>query len=275
MGNKRTGYLDSQRIYGDVQISGKKVLGGEQAYYQIDANQNWEIGAKMKVDRRVFCYSQAVAALATPPDNYRLAVSTDQILAVNDLLSVGVTAIGATTIVVTVGALQGGVVVADEFKNGYVEIWPLGGLGFMWRKIISNTATAVGGNITLTLDKPMDLATGAASQVTIHPSIYRHVDGAVHAALPGFAAAIGLPPVPVTINYYFWLQTYGPCFIGPTGAWPLSVANQYDVYNHQDGTTNSSLGEVIGTTPSPQRIGHVEGSGAYGSGAVFLELEGF
>ncbi len=287
MSKEKRGLIQARRLVGDfapgtdpvTQRDGRvyapciNISGYDQDYDEVSATQNYTIGSRMAVDERVFHYSFAVAALVHPT-TYRLAVSTDQILAVNDMLTPAGALAGATTIQVTIGAFQGGIVAVNEFVNGWAEMWPVAGGAFMHRRIIGNTGTLVGGAITLTLDRPLNIAMGLGSQLTIHPNIYRNVDTAVHAALVGFAPAIGLPPVPVPINNYFWMQTYGPCFISPTGAWPLSVANFYDVYYHSDGCTNSANNEGIagGGNVSIQRIGHVYGSGAYGSGEVFLEL---
>lgn len=250
------------------------ITGVDQKYDQVSATKNFTISSRMVVDERSYYYSQAVAALVAPC-NYRLAVSTDQILAINDLLSAAPAVVaGGTTIVVTVAAFQAGVVTANELVGGFIEVWPVAGAArFMWRRITANTVAAAG-VMTITVDRPFDLAAGLLSQVSIHPSIYRRVNSAGAAGLAGFAAAIGVPPVPVPINNFFWLQTYGPCLISPTGAWPLSVANFYDVYYHSGGETNSfnNEGGAGGGNISIQRIGHVMGSGAYGSGAVFLEI---
>jgi hypothetical protein len=261
------------RLPGAILAPAVSLTGADQYYDEETAIQNFTLGSRMQVDDRVYYYSRASAAIALPTAAYRLAVSTDQILAINDLLSVGATLAGATQVVVTVGAFQGGVVAADELFGGYVEIWPVAGTGFMWRKITANTGTVVGGNITITVDRPMENVVGAASQVSIHPSVYRNVQSAVTAGLVGFATVVGLPPRAVQNGYYFWLQTWGPCFIAPTGAWPLSAANRYDVYFHQDGTTADFNAEyAAGANPSPQRVGYVMGAGNYGCGQVMLQL---
>jgi len=234
--------------------------------------QRYPIGQRYAVDERVYHYSKAALAIGNV-GTYRLSVCTDQILALNDVLTVAPAAVvGDKAVTVAVGAFQGGVVAKNEFVNGYLEMWPVaGGNQFMYRRIMGNTAVA-GGNITITVDKAFNFAVGVGSQVTIHPSVYRAVMSAFDAGLVGYQVAVGLPTIPVTNGYYFWNQTYGPCFIAPTGTWPLGAANFVDVYMHQDGCINSSLGEGIGTTVSPQRVGYTLGAGNYGTGNVMLQL---
>lgn len=245
------------------------LTGVDQYYDEESIVQNYNIGARMVADERVFHYSQAVAAIVHPY-TYRLNVSSDQILAVNDLISTVLAAAASYQVTLTVGAFQAGVVVADEFVGGWLECWPIAGGSFMHRRIIANTATAVGGDIVVTVDRPFNVALGIGSQCTIHPSPYRNTRAA--GTLAGFETAVGLAPIPVTIAYYYWNQTWGPCFIAPTGGWPLAVADFTDVYLHSDGCINSSLGEGIGATVSPQRIGYVMGSGNYGCAEIMLQL---
>jgi len=259
------------RLPGRILAPAVSLTGADQYYDEESDVPNFTIGSRMQVDDRVFYYSQAVAALAYP-QQYHMVVSTDQVLAINDMRSTT-----ATTVLGRAVTLEDGpagafpAFAADDLVGGYVECNSAG--QYAWRRIVSNTAyLGTPGTVTITVDRPFGYIFPIDSQFSIHYSIYKNVDSCAHAGLVGFAPVIGVPPIAVQIAYFFWLQTYGPCWIGPTGAFPLSVANFYDVYFHQDGTTNSSVGEVIGTTVSPQRIGHVMGSGAYGSGAVFLEL---
>jgi len=245
------------------------LTGVYQDYDEQDVTQNFTIGSRMQVDDRIFYYSQAVAAIVYP-NQYRMCVSTDQVLAVNDLISTTATTVVGRTVTLTVGAFQAGVVPADDLQGGWVECNAAG--IYAWRRIVSNTVVGAG-VFTITVDRPFGQIFAIGSQFSVHKSPYKAVTDPATAALVGFAAAVGLAPIEVDIDYFFWLQTYGPCFIGPTGAWPLSVANQIDVYYHQDGTTNSLVGEyAAGAQPSPQRIGRAMGSGNYGSGAVFLEI---
>jgi len=257
-----------RRLMSRIIAPAVSLTGVYQDYDEEDVTQNFTIGSRMQVDDRVYYYSECNGAIAYP-NQFRLAVSTDQILAVNDMISTTATTIVGRTVTLGTGGFQGDAVPADDLAGGWVECNAAG--IYAWRRIVSNTVAA-GALVTITVDRPFGQIFGIGSQFSIHKSIYKQVTDATTAALVGFAAAIGLPPIEVTNDYFFWLQTYGPCFIGPTGAFPLSVTDQYDVYYHLDGTTNSSLAEGVAIAASPQRIGHVMGSGNYGSGAVFLEL---
>lgn len=245
--------------------------------------QRYPIGFGIGYDNCIFHYSKITHAIGNV-GTYRLAVSTDQILQVNDRLSVApAKIIGDKTIVVDVvsvaapggGMFQGGVVALDELIGGHIEIWPVaGGNQFMYRRIMHNTAVA-GGSITITVDKPFNFAVGVGSQVTIHPNIYRAVKSAVDAGLAGYQSAVGVPVIPVTLNWFAWLKTYGPCFVAPTGVWPGAAANFRDVYLHSDGCINSFSNEIgaIAGNVSPQRVGYILNAGNYGAANIMLQLD--
>jgi len=256
-------------LMGRIIAPAVSITGEYQDYDEQDATQNYRIGSRMQVDDRVFYYSQAVAGLAYP-NMYQLAVSTDLVAAANDCLSETATTVIGTTVTLAVAGFQGGAVPANDLEGGYVECNSAG--QYAWRRIVSNLV-AVGNSCVITVDRPFGLIFPIGAQFSIHKSSYKNVDDAAGAGLGTGAPAIGVPPIAVTIAWYFWLQTYGPCFIGPTGAWPLSLGEWFDIYYTPTfGSADSSLNRAIGTAPSPQRIGHVMGSGTYGSGAVFLEL---
>lgn len=254
-----------------------------QDIHEQSAIQRYPIGQRYEYDGKVLHYAKLTHAVSNV-GTYRLAVSTDQILQVNDRLSVApAKVIGDTTVVVDVasvgapggGAFQGGAVTLNELIGGHIEIWPVaGGNQFMWRKIKANTAVS-GGNITITVDKPFNFAVGIASQVTIHPNIYRAVKSAMDAGLAGFQSAVGLPLIPVTLNWFAWLITYGRCFVAPTGVWPGAAANYRDVYLHSDGCINSFSNEIgaIAGNVSPQRVGYVVNAGNYGAAEIMLQLD--
>lgn len=241
-----------------------------QDIHEISATQRYPIGQMITVDERTLAYCKAYAALVHPC-TYRLAVSADRILAANDLLSVGIAAVGAKTVTVAVGTFQSGAVALNELVNGFIEIWPVAGGSFMWRRIKANTAVS-GGNITITVDKPFNVIVGASSQVSIHPSVYRAVRMA--GTLAGYESAVCLPVVPVTSGYYFWGYVRGKVFVAPTGTWPGGASAFRDVYFHQDGCINSFSNEIgaVAGNASPQRVGYALGAGNYGTAEIMLQL---
>ncbi len=251
-----------------------------QDIHEISAVQRYPIGLKLAVDERALAYCKAYAALVHPC-TYRLAVSADQILENNDRRSVApAMSVGDKTVTVDVVAgfapnflaFQGGAVAVNELVNGFIEIWPVAGGSFMWRRIKANTAVS-GGKITITVDKAFNVAVGVASQVTIHPSVYRAVRMA--GTLAGYESAICLPVVPVTSGYYFWGQIRGKAFVAPTGTWPGGASAFRDVYFHSDGCINSFSNEIgaVAGNASPQRVGFALGAGNYGTAEIMLQLD--
>lgn len=259
------------------------LTGYYQDYDEQTVTQHFTIGSRMVVDERSYHYSRATHAIGDFGTFY-MSVMTDQYLAVNEQNTVAPAAVtGDYTIAVgnAAGQFQAGTVVADELVGGWLEIWP-GGNYIIWRRITANTGQVAGApaEITFTLDRPLNLDVAIGQLVGIHPSIYRAVQCSVDAGLGAYQVAVGLPPIPVTLNWYFWLQTWGPCFIGASLlSWPLSIANYVDLYfSINEGGSRSSLqpnpacGGAIATAESPQRIGYAIGAGNYGPGSVMLQL---
>ncbi len=100
-----------------------------------------------------------------------------------------------------------------------------------------------GTKVRLYLDVPIaveDITT--AMGVTAYKSQYSKTTPVAPAGGPaaGFAKFVGVNLIPVTINYFYWLQTKGPCAVTPTGGtWPGSAVNLRDIYgNPNDGSIN-------------------------------------
>ncbi|GAH76976.1 unnamed protein product, partial [marine sediment metagenome] len=139
-----------RRLMGRIIAPAVSITGEYQDYDQEDVTQNFTIGSRMQVDDRVFYYSEAAAAIAYPYQ-FRLCVSTDQILAANDCLSETATTVLGTTVQLAVAGFQGGVVPEDDLAGGYVECNSAG--QYAWRRIVSNLV-AVGNSCVITVDRP-------------------------------------------------------------------------------------------------------------------------
>lgn len=271
---KKLGYILGRRIRGDVILDtdpitnapgrllgpAVPITGIDQFYDQESLAQNYDLGSRMVVDERTFRYCKAGAAIVMP-GTFRLAITNVPYSTVNDLASVApVVTVGQSVVAVAVGAFQGGAVIANELVGGWIEVMPTGNV-FMWRRIIANTAVDAG-NFTITVDRPFTTQIEIGDTVEVHPSIYRDVQTA--GVMPGYMTPVCLPPIEVQNGYYFWGQSWGPCWIAPAGPMARSAVHFEDVYFWSNGcyAMLSDFGGFVDTGTgianiSPLRIGHV------------------
>jgi len=295
MSKEKRGLIAGERIVGDIggitsmldpktgswpkmTFPAVSLTGIEQEYDETSVTQNYHIGSKRIVDDRIFHYSRAGAALIAPC-TYRLQVNGDiQSPTTWGLALAAPIVAGDVTVVVTHGAYQAGTVGLDELVGGWIEVWGAAD-AFMWRRIIGNTASAAGvpATITITVDRPFNVGVIVAgnSVALHHSSYYNVVMGGSVPAIVTFESAVGLTPVPVDNGRYFWLQTYGPCFIASQLGNPGAVLGFRDVYYGAAGTLLSfNQAYAAGANVSPQRIGYISGAStnADGNNDVMLQL---
>jgi len=114
-----------------------------------------------------------------------------------------------------------------------------------------------GAKVRLYLDVPIATENiTVAMGVSAYSSPYSAVQPTASVQV-GFETFVGVNLIPVTINYFAWLQTKGPCPVTPTGGtWPGSAANLRDVYaNPADGTLQPAT--LSDPSAGFQRIGTV------------------
>lgn len=127
-------------------------------------------------------------------------------------MAVAAAAVGATTITVTLGATA---VVANQYAGGYVYVNDAGAdvttEGYMYR-VQSHPAADLSTAVVLTLaaDTPIKIALTANSQLTLLANPYSGV--LVHAS-PPTANLVGVAPVAVAANAFFYVQVAGPCAV--------------------------------------------------------------
>lgn len=126
--------------------------------------------------------------------------------------------------------------VDDLFKNKYIQI--------------SGRLLRIKGNKDglLTLYDPSDLSITVNTTVYIVPDIY---DGVIISQSTPTNCILGVSQINVTINYYFWLQTYGPASIkynedsGSTSLQTnISMGNSSEVPGNITVNTNS-IGKCV------------------------------
>ena len=195
-----------------------ELLGGSagQTIGESGTTQYYDLGTRMVTgDGRVYRYAKAGATLIVgqgaknqEEENYiRYAV-----------IPVAVAA-GSSTISVTVNTDDGdkttndGALTANELQGGYIVVFDKTTTNHVvLRMIVSNTAVTTGGGTTvITVDEPYPLALEVstdAAAVMCSPYLNVRSNGAVDTA-----PVVGIPTVPATAGQYFWLQTWGICWV--------------------------------------------------------------
>jgi hypothetical protein len=188
-----------------------KRTGFAQGLYQISSSAKEMVGTmRVTRDGRIFRYAKAGGtALVAGRCSVAPAIAAD----VMNEACAGAHALGDLQFTETITAAAAAYA-ENEFRGGFLQINDATGEGHQYM-IDSSTAVAIGGtSITLTLAEAIRVALVAAtSEFTLAKS-------------PWFGAAvssteenlpIGIAPVPVTANYYYWAQTHGPALCTVSG----------------------------------------------------------
>lgn len=112
-------------------------------------------------------------------------------------------AIGSREVTFTLGATA---VTADQYKDGYLLINDATGEGYAY-KIKNHPAANASASLKVTLYDKIRVALVAATSEVSLVNLYR--EAIVHPS-PPTAKLLGVPPIAVTANYYFWSQIKGP-----------------------------------------------------------------
>ena len=181
-----------------------------QGIYEESATAKAELGHRIQVGDRTFHYAYAggtaliAGTLVTPAE--WLAGTLEVNLAVGTAAAVGTYSIPN----ITSAAAQ------LNLAGGYMVVNVVAGEGQCY-KIRSSAANATTATSTdLVLYDPLETALTTSSQVELYSSPYFDLD--LEAAITAHIS--GVPPIAVTANYYFWLQTWGPAavLVGATTA---------------------------------------------------------
>jgi len=212
---------------------------------ETDAIQKYPVGTKLLDGERVFYYAKA-SANGIPKTDYGVKNGYRQHVRYGNVTAVAV--VGDKAITITVHANDGiagdGDIAVNELAGGFVVVFNHDDDAFVCR-ILENTATEDGGDITLQLQDeiPVPLAIGAVD----------HAECMAHWALgcewntDTEEPVVGVAHAKVTANHWFWLQTWGPCWLGPTGNGPGNAADRHNVLLQ-------STGEVLGETADAAEV---------------------
>lgn len=158
------------------------------------------------------------------------------------------------------------IVAENALRGGYVIIYHSGGGGFtQFRGIVGNTASGLNANITVYLDAALDhevIALTTAAELWYNP--YAALQGAQDIA----QSRAGRPMVNVAAaNTYFWIQTWGPCWLAPQQAGFQAASKQRSALARHDGSLQA-VGAETGFDTT-QVVGFLINEG-FSSGPLFM-----
>lgn len=205
----------------------------KQSIYAQSATPLYPVGTRIQVGLRVFHYSRAITALVEKRGE------GDGGTLLEMLLLFAVAPIGATTVTIVTAAPA-----IHEFAGGWLACWDgLAALPVVNLVRIKDNDAPVGPNTTFYLQDPLTRQVGIAATDTndVYRNIYNNVSGRAGPPAGGpYQSTVCVPLIPVTINNYFWGQTWGPCLGIAADAGGLgAIAEERAVYFQNDGAIGS------------------------------------
>ncbi|KKM83102.1 hypothetical protein LCGC14_1312740 [marine sediment metagenome] len=226
----------------------------EQGVYEGSVTQKYRIGSRMVVDDRVFRYGKATEALIRNMGALNSAS-----------WPINAATLTATTIATSQIKVVEATCSAGDYAGGYIVLFtsPL-----QIRRILGNDASD-GTEAILYVDGAWELGGAIGTWATGYKSIFRAIQ-APPAAAPNYVSFICVPLISVTINYYFWGQTWGPCYGVADGTVPGSAANKRDLYFASSGNLEPYGDGAAGV--GGQYAGYIIPTTSLGSGDQFYML---
>lgn len=242
----------------------------------IDAIQKYPVGTKLLDGERVFYYAKASDVGVTKTDygvknGYRQHIAYAAVAAA--------AAIGDKTLVIDIANTDGvdkdGAIAANELAGGFVVIFGHDDDAHVCR-ILENTVmtaaliSAGTPEMTLTLADEINATLVADAD---HAECMAHWALGCEYNTNNEEPVVGVAHKKVTADYWFWLQTWGPCWLGPSSSGPCEAAHKHQV-------VFESTGEVDNHDDSSAILEFQQHAGfglchanANGQGAPFLMLQ--
>jgi len=225
----------------DQILSGGHMLAGGrlQDIHEQSAVQNYDIGTRLVLDDRVFRYCKAGGDLVAMKAGHNGNGPTECNSAAAEY--------AAGTFEVTI--LDTTARVKDYYKNGY--LWIMTAAAYQLYRIKSS-AVGAGVSVKLTLYEALKTKVPASTWCTAWPNIYSNILGTTSGRMSNVIVSL----IPVTSGYYFWGQTWGPCFGTAFNTVPGRNDNDRELFFNTDGALMSSKDvDWTAGNPLPQRAG--------------------
>jgi len=178
-------------------------VGGANPFAE-SSTKLFPLGTKLQYGERTFRYAKASGATIGVGETVQAAipVSNKNDRAVAQISSAN-PAVGDTSIKVTLG----GTPALNAFEDGYVAIVDGTGQGQLLHIASNDAATGC----TLELLEPVVAAMNSAnSKASVFVNQY---SGVLKTPAAPSSAVLGVAPIAVTADYYFWVQTAGPAAV--------------------------------------------------------------
>lgn len=252
--------------------------GGQEGYHNltlpdirdVTAAQLYPVGTKLLDGERVFYYARA-SSVGISTTDYGVKNGYPQHVAYTSVAASA--AVGATSLTIDIashGVAADGVIAANELAGGFLLVFVANATTSFMCRILENTATSGAGEMTLTLQDELPVALTVDVD---NVECLAHWASGCEYNTANEEPVVGVAQAVVTANYYFWLQTWGPCWVGPSGTGPCDGAHKHQV-------VFESTGEVEGHDYSNALYTEAQHAGfglahAYGGGqgAPFLFLQ--
>jgi hypothetical protein len=184
-------------------IAGWPIAIGQEAFVS-STNRVHPLGQPgVTADGRFFRYVRAGASALVVGNALQSRVQDVD----HDDITARVTAVGASTLLITAGA-SGGALDVDEYANGYAVVDTTPGLGYTY-KIAGHAAIAASANGELVLadNETVQVALTASSRITLVANPYDKV--IQHPVTTASGITVGGCTYPIAANEYGWIQTGG------------------------------------------------------------------
>lgn len=185
------------------------VRGDYEEAFRTSTVKSWPLGTRMHLaDNRVFRYSLAGATALVVGRVMQAARQDTDVVGAS--LVVPQTSADKRKVVLNIVTKKR--VTQDTYDGGLLYVNEGTGVGHVYHVqgndlLEPNSASA---QLTIYLGSDFQVALGSSSRVTLLRNRYHSL---VVASAPPSSGVVGVTPVAVSANSYFWLQTGGPCAV--------------------------------------------------------------
>jgi len=240
--------------------------GADQYYDEASDIQHFTFGSRMVVDERVFHYASAGGTLNPGYGAKQVLPQHVAFAAIAGCTQGEYTVVVTTT--VNDGVLGDGHIAANELSGGFIVIFTPGNNAIN-RRIVANSVVGPAPltyAMTVTVDRPWPVDVANTEHAEMMASPYRLVQTGNFPV----ASVMGMPQQIATVNQFIWLQTWGPTWVVPGGAW-IGNDNRRAVFLGNGSIQEYTWGDAL--VQQAQLAGYILCNGQAGAaGAPFLQL---